>query len=426
MRLQSDERLVELARAGSESAFAAMVDRYRGALERYAGRLLGPDRAEDAVQQAFINAHTAMTDTDRPLKLRPWLYRIVHNVALNVLRSSRDDARLADEGPGAPASPHADPHELAESREQLNSALTAIAALPAAQRDAILLREVEGRSHEEIAVALGVTSGAARQHLFRARAALRSGFTALTPVGLLMRLVEAGGPGGGAEIATGAGVGLGAAALKTTGAVVAAGALVGGAVGTGVIHHTAASRHASAAPHSARPAPAAVPIPVRPTAVVAEPRSRPTSSSTAGRDLRATQSRRHGGDHKGSSGPGDGRDRPGPSVADPGHRGPGPSDGRLGTTTSDDHGGASLTDGHHGTTTTDDHSAQVAPAPTDEGHGGSSTATPTTVTASGDRSHGDSPLSVAPLEQSGSGHDGSVSGDGGSTTVPAPLISGDG
>src|SRR6185312_8703625 len=98
LRLQSDERLVELARAGHEPAFDAIVHRYRPALLRSCARILGPERAEDAVQQALASAHTAMTTgDDRHLNLRPWLYRVAHNTALNILRGSRrDEVELDD------------------------------------------------------------------------------------------------------------------------------------------------------------------------------------------------------------------------------------------------------------------------------------------------------------------------------------------
>src|SRR5262245_32815112 len=97
LRLQSDARLTELARAGHEPAFDAIVHRYRPALLRYCTRILGPSRAEDAVQQALASAHTAMTNgDDRDLKLRPWLYRIAHNSALNILRGYREEAELSD------------------------------------------------------------------------------------------------------------------------------------------------------------------------------------------------------------------------------------------------------------------------------------------------------------------------------------------
>ena len=190
LRMQSDERLVELARAGHEPAFDAIVDRYRPALLRYCTRILGPERAEDAVQQALAGAHTAMTSGDeRHLHLRPWLYRIAHNTALNVLRGARrDEVELSDTEFAAAHTPE---EEVAQ-RERLESVLAAIAALPRSQRDALLLRELEGRSHEEIGRALGVSSGAARATLFRARAAVRTACSALTPTPLMLRVVEVG------------------------------------------------------------------------------------------------------------------------------------------------------------------------------------------------------------------------------------------
>src|SRR4051812_46033143 len=139
LRVQSDERLVELAREGHERAFEAIVERYRPALERYAARLIGPTRGEDAVQQAFVNAHTALiSETERTIELRPWLYRIVHNAALNALRSTRDEQLLGDEAERLPLA-----DDVIERRERLREALEAVAALPANQRDAILLRELE-------------------------------------------------------------------------------------------------------------------------------------------------------------------------------------------------------------------------------------------------------------------------------------------
>src|SRR5881275_1187095 len=87
LRLQSDERLAELAAAGHDAAFDAIVVRYRGQLLRYCGAIVGSSRAEDAVQQTLLNAHTALGEADEVRHLRSWLYRIAHNVSLNLLRS---------------------------------------------------------------------------------------------------------------------------------------------------------------------------------------------------------------------------------------------------------------------------------------------------------------------------------------------------
>src|SRR3954467_7455967 len=125
LRLQSDDRLVSLARDGHEQAFAAIVERYRDALVRYAGRIAGAERGEDAVQQAFVSAHRALVrDPDRSVELRPWLYRIVPNASLNQLRGARDEAPL-DEAAFA-----ALPDDAIERREQLREALDAVAAPP--------------------------------------------------------------------------------------------------------------------------------------------------------------------------------------------------------------------------------------------------------------------------------------------------------
>jgi len=88
MRCQTDERLVDLVRAGNDRAFEAIVDRYRRPLLRYCARLLPPARAEDAVQQAFLNAFAGLRRGDERIELRPWLYRVAHNASLNALREN--------------------------------------------------------------------------------------------------------------------------------------------------------------------------------------------------------------------------------------------------------------------------------------------------------------------------------------------------
>src|SRR3712207_1112702 len=83
LRVQTDERLVDLVRAGNDRAFEAIVHRYRRPLVRSCARVLPPARAEDAVQQAFLNAYAALRRSEQHVELRPWLYRIAHNASLN-------------------------------------------------------------------------------------------------------------------------------------------------------------------------------------------------------------------------------------------------------------------------------------------------------------------------------------------------------
>ena len=144
LRTQTDERLVDLVRAGSVPAFEAIVARYRRQLLRYCGRLLSEQRAEDAVQQTFVKAYAAMTDGDAELHLRPWLYRIAHNTALNVLREQGVGHEPLDERLDGVEQPD----QALERRQGLRDTLAAVQALPARQRDAIVLRELEGRSYE--------------------------------------------------------------------------------------------------------------------------------------------------------------------------------------------------------------------------------------------------------------------------------------
>jgi len=175
LRMQSDERLVDLTRAGNDRAFEAIVDCYHRPLLRYCSRMLPPARAEDVLQQSFFNAFAALRRDDARIDLRPWLYRIVHNAALNALREngwSHEDVEALAAAPDGP-------HEVAERRDSLRAVLEAVQTLPERQRDAMILRELEGRSYAQIAAELRVTGGAVRQLLNRARNTLRAGIAGL-------------------------------------------------------------------------------------------------------------------------------------------------------------------------------------------------------------------------------------------------------
>jgi RNA polymerase sigma factor (sigma-70 family) len=185
MRCQTDERLVDLVRAGNDRAFEAIVDRYRRPLLRYCARLLPPARAEDAVQQAFLNAFAGLRRGDERIELRPWLYRVAHNASLNALRENGWTHERIEAAGGRPSGESA--HEAAERRASLRTVLAAVQELPERQRDAMILRELEGRSYEQIAAELDASGGAVRQLLNRARHTLRAGATALTPAGILTR-----------------------------------------------------------------------------------------------------------------------------------------------------------------------------------------------------------------------------------------------
>ena len=171
LRHASDDRLVALSRAGSERAFAEIMRRYQRPLQFYCLHLVGAPRAEDAVQQAFLQAFVSLRDgARREIALRPWLYRIARNCAIDLLRKQPfDHDELDPDFDGMPQTPG-----VFEQKEELARVVAAIQALPEGQRRALTLRELEGRSYGEISAELGHTDSGVRQLIFRARTALRN------------------------------------------------------------------------------------------------------------------------------------------------------------------------------------------------------------------------------------------------------------
>jgi RNA polymerase sigma factor (sigma-70 family) len=184
LRTQSDSRLVDLVRAGNDRAFEAIVLRYHRPLLRHCRRLLPAGRAEDAVQQTLLRALEAMRADERELQLEPWLHRIAHNAAIDSLR--RMDSHweeLDDRMDGVEPT-----HAAVERRARFNSVMSNMGELPERQRRALVLRELEGRSYDEIATTLGVTGDGVRQLLNRARNTMRAAATAVVPPALVGRI----------------------------------------------------------------------------------------------------------------------------------------------------------------------------------------------------------------------------------------------
>jgi RNA polymerase sigma factor (sigma-70 family) len=273
LKAQTDDRLVALARAGHEQAFETIVERHRRTLVRICRRVLGESRAEDAVQLALLAAWTALQRGDDVHELRPWLARIARNTALNQLRTSGwDHSELSDLLPGAPA-----PDEEAERRLAVRRTLAGVAALPERQREALLRIAVHGAGQDAVARDLGLSEGAVRQLVHRARVHLREIATALTPMPLA---------GWAAAAAPG---GVAVTAAKVGAVVVIAGG--GAAAGPSILHH----QHGKAEPRASAPerqrsgpsvAAAAVVAPPVPTLVsVSRPPDEPAASEPARRRI---------------------------------------------------------------------------------------------------------------------------------------------
>lgn len=231
---QSDQRLAALSVEGHERAFETLVQRYRRPLLRYCRRMqLADARAEDVLQQAFLQAWMAFARGTEVRDVRPWLYRIVHNAAVNVMRGAAESHGELTEAMQAKAA------LTGESNLQrtmaVREALTDVAALPQMQQQAIFLTAVDGQTHDEVATVLGISEGALRGLLYRARASLRAAAAALTPPPLLewaARGADSAGPTADrlAELSAGGGA-AGMTGLLMKGAVVAvtAGAVASGA-----------------------------------------------------------------------------------------------------------------------------------------------------------------------------------------------------
>src|SRR4051794_36195452 len=413
LRSQTDARLVDLTRDGNERAFEAIVHRYHRPLLRYCSRLLPAARAEDAVQQAFLSAHRAIHAGDAELNLRPWLYRIAHNSSLNLLRQNGfDHDQVSEEIDGVETPPQA-----FERGERLRTVVAAVQELPDRQRDAIVLQAVEGRSYEEIAVELGVSDGAVRQLLNRARTTLREAAAALTPTGLLARAASGGGEATvaerGAQVLTGAG---GSALVARAGAtLVVAGAVAGGAAvgglpgGSGGDHQ----RHAGGGSSGA-------------AAVAAAPKAGGAHMGLVSRHVTSRGNGSAGGGpgsgsrHQGSGGHG----VRGGSETNEGSRDTGSGgeqheigDDRSGSGGGDDHSGSGDRFGSGGGGTDDS---------SHSGSDSSGSGSGSTDSGSGSSGSGSSGSGSSGSSSSGSSGSGSSSIDDSTTTEPAPLTSGSG
>ena len=169
-----DARLVARVRAGDDLAFAAIVAEHTPALMAHARRMVGGHHdAEDIVQDAFLRAHRALLADEREIALAGWLHTIVRNRALDRLRQSRPLACFEDAAWLCAADPAGEPEHAFARREALGELVGGVRALPARQREALVLHELEGVSHAAIGRRLGVSEAGSKTLLHRARAGMR-------------------------------------------------------------------------------------------------------------------------------------------------------------------------------------------------------------------------------------------------------------
>ena len=183
---ETDAVLAKAALAGDDEALGHLLARHEPAAYRVACRLLPREAdAQDAVQEAFLLAVRAVRGGASPRDLdrvKPWLLRIVANVALGQLRRRPAAPPVPVEAltEVLPAPEQLEPERQAERREVRGDVLRALLALPSAQRAALALREYEGLSYGTIGELLGLDQNATAQLLFRARQSLRAAHAGLT------------------------------------------------------------------------------------------------------------------------------------------------------------------------------------------------------------------------------------------------------
>jgi RNA polymerase sigma-70 factor (ECF subfamily) len=168
----TDAELVRKAKSGDRDAFGALVERHASMVRRLTRAVLGQvEDAEDAAQDTFLHAWTALDRFDPAVSLGPWLARIAMNAARDLRRRRR--VRTTEAIPESQAATNRPPDSDA-ARALLRERLTqALRELPERQRAAVVLFEVEGYSHAEVGAMLGIPEGTARSDVFHARRKLR-------------------------------------------------------------------------------------------------------------------------------------------------------------------------------------------------------------------------------------------------------------
>jgi RNA polymerase sigma factor (sigma-70 family) len=181
---KSDEQLAALSAVGDARAFGVLVGRHRAGLLSLARRVVGPERAEDVLQESLLDAWSALRAGTTVGHVRGWLYQIVRHASWKVSRHVTP-CELPATLVGADS-----PEVGAEQSAHVEKVMNEMTRLPAHEQLALMQTAVEGHSTAELAACLGVTEGAARQLVYRARMRLRRACTVLVPAPVLRWLSD--------------------------------------------------------------------------------------------------------------------------------------------------------------------------------------------------------------------------------------------
>jgi RNA polymerase sigma factor (sigma-70 family) len=168
LRLASDKRLVALVRAGEPVAFEVLYDRHARKLLSFCRHMLASQHdGEDALQRTFASAYRALLVDERDIELRPWLFAIARNECLSIMRQRRPTGELDDVAPATEGL-----SSRVEGREDLRNVLADLRELPERQRAALLLSELGGFTHAQIAEAIGARPEQIKAYVYQARSNL--------------------------------------------------------------------------------------------------------------------------------------------------------------------------------------------------------------------------------------------------------------
>ncbi|HEY1814023.1 MAG TPA: sigma-70 family RNA polymerase sigma factor [Kofleriaceae bacterium] len=168
-----DRELVEAARGGDREAFRTLFERYnRRAYALALGIVRQPDDALDVVQEAFIKAHKHLDRFEGTSSFYTWLYRIIMNLAIDLLRKRKRVTELAEDSDEAGLLPQllgGNPGRALMDKEIRARIDAALAELSDNHRAVLVMRELEGLTYEEMAKAMGCSKGTIMSRLFHAR-----------------------------------------------------------------------------------------------------------------------------------------------------------------------------------------------------------------------------------------------------------------
>jgi len=170
---RTDEQVVRDVLAGDQDAFRLLVRRYGDTLHGHALRMSGsPDEAADLVQRALVKGYRKLGSCRDPERVGAWLFRILANMCKDHARGrSRKEVPLGKVETVLPS--NADPEADLEGSEIRSRIWGALDALTPEQKEAFVLKHIEGRSYEEIAAVMDLSVASLKMRVHRAREALR-------------------------------------------------------------------------------------------------------------------------------------------------------------------------------------------------------------------------------------------------------------